>query len=71
MEAAALTNEDQILAYQLFATWKALTFQAKTGLKISRTNVLKFAKQRYGVKGRTAGQVADALKAKFPQVLSR
>lgn len=57
-----LNTPEQIKAFQLHATIKALELEIKTGLRHSRGSVLKAAQQNFGVRAKTKKAALKELK---------
>ncbi len=64
-EGFVISGKEQMAAFQMARVYTALRLQERTGLKVRGGSLIKYAKQMYGVKGRTAKAVADDMKAKY------
>jgi len=61
-DVVVIDTEEGIFHYRLCATISALKIEVNTGMKMSRgVNVLKFAKETYGITARTKTKALDQL----------
>lgn len=60
-EAIFIDTEEGIFHYQLCAAITALKIEVKTGMKMSRGSVLKFAQQQYGITAKNKAKALDQL----------